>query len=98
MLKKEPSNVYAAHGLGLVLAEVPGSTLTPSVSSPRAWTLEAPSSSNLVTLDPGPSQQPGRVDDARKVLSFIREKSPDKPDDALINIAHIHMAQVRNAW
>lgn len=62
VLKKAPGNAYAAHGLGLVLAE-----------------------------------EFGRVEDARAVLQAIREGSGDKPDEILINIAHLFTAQVRYA-
>lgn len=58
VLKKEPKNLYAAHGLGLVLAE-----------------------------------EFGKVDDARAVLQAVRERSGDKPDEILINIAHMFVAQ-----
>lgn len=63
VLKKEPRNLYAAHGLGLVLAE-----------------------------------ESGKVDEARTLLQNVREKSGDKPDEVLINIAHLFVAQgQRNA-
>ncbi len=63
VLKREPKNLYAAHGLGLVLAE-----------------------------------EFGKVDDARAVLQAVRERSGDKPDEILINIAHLFVAQgQRNA-
>ncbi|GAB5031959.1 rna polymerase-associated protein ctr9 homolog [Nannochloropsis oceanica] len=58
VLKKEPKNLYAAHGLGLVLAE-----------------------------------EFGKVDDARAVLQAVRERSGDKPDEILINIGHMFVAQ-----
>ena len=58
VLKREPKNLYAAHGLGLVLAE-----------------------------------EFGKVDDARAVLQAVRERSGDKPDEILINIAHLFVAQ-----
>lgn len=63
VLKKDARNLYAAHGLGLVLAE-----------------------------------EFGKVEDARAVLQAVRERSGDKPDEILINIAHLFVAQKqRNA-
>lgn len=36
-----------------------------------------------------------QVEDARAVLQAIRERSGDKPDEVLVNIAHLFTAQVR---
>lgn len=35
------------------------------------------------------------MNDALTALQYIREKSPDKPDEVLLNLAHVDLAVVR---
>jgi hypothetical protein len=42
-----------------------------------------------------PDPNDDQVEDARAVLQAVREKSGDKPDEVLVNIAHLFTAQVR---
>lgn len=40
-------------------------------------------------------EQKNDLDGAYKALSMVREKSPDKPEEVLLNLAHVELAMVR---
>lgn len=112
VLKKAPGNVYAAHGLGLVLAEEFGKVRraagllagwpVPCLPPCRLNNPTTHLPSRVPTNQPTTAQRHPtmnkQVEDARAVLQSIRERSGDKPDEILVNIAHLFTAQVRGRW
>lgn len=114
-LKKTPDNVFAAHGLALVFAEVrqPSPTHLPlpahlPPAGQPSWGNRTPAAPRLLNLQaiaadlpplPFPLlcvEQKNDLDGAYKALSMVREKSPDKPEEVLLNLAHVELAMVQH--